>query len=217
MKRYYTVFKGRNPGVYDNIEDLLDQVDGFPDADFKGFDTPEAAAYAFRSGERRESAEFGEILARAGGVSIPKDGKPDYFTIPEVDLDAWAVDASCMGNPGVMEYRGVELMSGREIFRVGPFKDATNNIGEFLAIVHALAMMEKSGESHTIYSDSVTGMSWVRKRIIKTQLTETAANKPVFDMMRRALAWLNTHSFRTKISKWQTSLWGEIPADFNRK
>lgn len=217
MKKFYTVFKGRIPGVYDNIEDVLDQVDGFAGAEFKGFDSAQAAASAFRNGSRQESADFGAILAQAGGVAIPKDGKPDYFSIPEVDLNAWAVDASCQGNPGVMEYRGVELMTGRELFRVGPFKNATNNIGEFLAIVHALAMMEKSGESHPIYSDSVTGMSWVRKRIIKTQLTETPANKPVFDMMRRGLAWLNTHSFRTKIMKWQTPLWGEIPADFNRK
>lgn len=217
MKKFYVVFKGRQPGIYENIEDLLKQVDGYAGAEFKGFDSPEAAALAMRGDRLSESRELGELLARSGGVALPQNGKPDYMSIPEIDLNAWAVDASCMGNPGTMEYRGVELMTGRELFRVGPFKKATNNIGEFLAIVHALALMEKMGESHTIYSDSVTGMSWIRKKQIRTQLTPTEENREVFDMMQRGLGWLNTHSFRTKILKWQTELWGEIPADFDRK
>lgn len=217
MKKYYVVRKGRVPGVYDNIEDVLDQVDGFPGADFEGFDSSVAATQNFRGSTFQERSELGTFLSKASSAALPKDGKPDYMTIPEVDLNAWAVDASCLGNPGTMEYRGVELMSGREIFRIGPFQKATNNIGEFLAIVHALALMEKSGEIHPIYTDSVTGMSWVKNKKIKTQLTEDDSNRKVFDMMRRALTWLNTHSFRVPVKKWQTSLWGEIPADFDRK
>lgn len=217
IKRYWTVWVGRNPGVYDNIEDVLEQVEDYPGARFKGFNSSESAAYAFREGTREESRELGNFLAKAGGVKIPEAGKPDYMTIPEIDLNAWAVDASCLGNPGVMEYRGVELMTGRELFRIGPFKDATNNLGEFLAIVHALALMEQKGEKHNIYSDSVTGMSWVKNKKIKTQIAETPANKSVFDMLRRGMDWLNTHRYDVKLMKWQTKLWGEIPADFGRK
>ena len=47
---------------------------------------------------------------------------------------AWAVDAACSGNPGPMEYRGIDLATGAEIFHFGPVH-GTNNIGEFLAIV----------------------------------------------------------------------------------
>ena len=136
---------------------------------------------------------------------------------PEIDKNAWAVDASCMGNPGVMEYRGVELKTGKELFRVGPFQQATNNIGEFLAIVHALALMTQRGEWHTVYTDSVSGLSWVRRKQIKTTLKKTDANRKVFELMVRAMAWLNTHSYPVSILKWQTELWGEIPADFGRK
>ncbi len=136
---------------------------------------------------------------------------------PEIDLNGWAVDAACAGNPGRMEYRGVELMTGREIFRIGPFEKSTNNIGEFLAIVHALALMANLGERHTIYSDSVTGMSWVRNRKVKTQLKRDASTEKSFQMMERALSWLNTHSYDVKIRKWDTDRWGEVPADFGRK
>lgn len=217
-KRFYVVWKGRQPGVYDDINDAMEQVDNFPDASFKSFATAEEAAEAYRKGSVSDDRkDLANLMLNSSRLNIPADGKPDYMTIPEIDIDGWAVDASCMGNPGTMEYRGVELISGRELFRVGPFKKSTNNIGEFLAIVHALALMEKKGEWHTIYSDSQTGMAWVRDKKVKTKLSENNENKNSFDMMRRALSWLNTHTWNCKIRKWQTELWGEIPADFGRK
>lgn len=218
-KRYYVVWKGRHPGVYDDFNDAMEQVDDYPGALFKSYGSPEEAAAAYRQGggNRSEGRSLGELMINASRSNIPADGKPDYFQFPEIDLNGWAVDAACSGNPGKMEYRGVELMTGRELFRVGPFAKSTNNIGEFLAIVHALAMMEKNGESHPIYSDSRTGIAWVRNRKVKTQLPREDATEQSFRMMERALSWLNTHSFRVPIRKWETELWGEIPADFGRK
>lgn len=216
-KKYYVVWRGRHTGVFDDWNDVLEQIDGYDGAMFKSFDSPEAAATAFRNAARRdEQQELGNLLASAPRP-LPKAGQPDYMTIPEIDLDGWAVDASCLGNPGVMEYQGVELKTGRVLFRVGPFDDATNNIGEFLAIVHALSLMAREGQWHTIYSDSVSGMAWVRNRKVKTQLAPTLRNKRVFELLARALAWLNTHTYPCRILKWQTELWGEIPADFGRK
>ena len=218
-RKFYVVWIGRHPGVYDTWEDAAAQVENFPGARFRAFGSSAEAAMAYRSFENNDLKSLGNLLLNS--PTKRKTSKTpqnvDYFSFPEIDLNGWAVDASCMGNPGVMEYRGVELMSGREIFRVGPFEDATNNIGEFLAIVHALALMFKKGEWHTIYSDSLSGMSWVRKRQIKTTLQRTPRNARVFELMARALAWLNTHQYGARILKWQTELWGEIPADFGRK
>ncbi len=217
-RRYYVVWKGRQPGVYDNLDDAMEQVDNFPGALFKSYPTAAEAADAYRREElKNDKADLGSLLLNSARMNMPAPGKPDYMQFPEIDLNGWAVDASCQGNPGRMEYRGVELMTGREIFRVGPFEKSTNNIGEFLAIVHAISLMQKKGETHTIYSDSVTGMAWVRDRKIKTKLERTAANENSFKMMERALSWLNSHSFRPRILKWQTEIWGEIPADFGRK
>jgi ribonuclease HI len=116
-----------------------------------------------------------------------------------------------------MEYQGVWAADGGLIFRVGPFEDGTNNIGEFLAIVHALAWMEKNGVKYTIYSDSRNAMLWIANKKCKTKLERTGRNDEVFNLIERAERWLNTHSFRTKIVKWETKDWGEIPADFGRK
>lgn len=216
--RYYVVWVGRQPGVYDTLEDAMEQVDDYPGATFKSFSSAQAAANAYRNGVAREDKQdLSNLLLGSQRTNMPSAGKPDYFSFPEIDLKGWAVDASCQGNPGTMEYRGVDLMSGKELFRVGPFRKSTNNIGEFLAIVHALALMESIGEQHTIYTDSVTGMAWVRNRKVKTQLKREPVNEKSFQMMERALSWLNTHTYSSRILKWQTEVWGEVPADFGRK
>lgn len=148
---------------------------------------------------------------------------PDYrndtvLPLPmEVTANAWAVDGACSGNPGPMEYRCVDLQTGYEVFHFGPIQ-GTNNIGEFLAIVHALALMEQKGiTDKVIYSDSVSGMAWVRKAKAKTTIALTPETEKVLQLVARGERWLQTHSFRTQILKWDTNLWGEIPADFNRK
>ncbi len=217
-KKYYVVWKGRHTGVFDNWDDAREAVEGFEGARYKGFSSSEEAARAFREGSRKDDRDdLASLMASASSHRLPKAGQPDYMTIPEIDLNGWAVDASCMGNPGIMEYQGVELMTGRVIFRIGPFKDATNNIGEFLAIVHALSLMDREGSWHTLYSDSLTAMSWLRNRQIKTKLKPTEANRKLFEIMGRALIWVRTHTWKCRVLKWQTELWGEIPADFGRK
>ena len=135
---------------------------------------------------------------------------------PEVSADAWAVDAACSGNPGRMEYRGIDLATGAQVFHFGPVQ-GTNNIGEFLAIVHALALLSQSGSDMTIYSDSVSGMAWVRNKKAKTTLPMTPENARLYSIIQRAENWLKTHTYRNRIVKWNTDLWGEIPADFGRK
>ena len=218
----YVVWEGRAPGVYPTWEEAAEQVEGFSGAKYKGFNSIEEATEAYRSYLKQTSGSLGDVLVNASNAALSKkasksDMDLSYLAFPEIDLDGWAVDASCMGNPGVMEYRGVELRTGREIFRVGPFSDATNNIGEFLAIVHALALMYRHNSWHTIYSDSVSGMAWVRNKKINTSLKPTKSNGKVFELMQRAIAWLSTHHYNARILKWQTERWGEIPADFGRK
>lgn len=130
--------------------------------------------------------------------------------------EAICVDGACSGNPGPMEYRGVHLPSGKEVFRFGPIQ-GTNNIAEFLAIVHAMALMKQKGIALPIYSDSISGQAWVRNRKAKTTLERTPETAQVLDLVARAEAWLRQNTFRVPIYKWNTEEWGEIPADFGRK
>ena len=134
----------------------------------------------------------------------------------EVTADAWAVDAACSGNPGPMECRGIDLATGAVVFHYGPVH-GTNNIGEFLAIVHALALMEQKGIRKTIYSDSHNAILWVSKKQCKTKLERTPQTAQLYNVIARAEQWLKAHPFRVPILKWETKRWGEVPADFGRK
>lgn len=150
-------------------------------------------------------------------VNPPSYRYDTVLPIPmEVSADAWAVDAACSGNPGPMEYQCVDLATGARVFHFGPIF-GTNNIGEFLAIVHALALMEKAGIKKKIYSDSYNAILWVKKGKCKTKLEHTSNTEQLYQIIIRAERWLATHDGHNEIIKWETSKWGEIPADFNRK
>lgn len=136
---------------------------------------------------------------------------------PQVVANAWAVDAACSGNPGPMEYQGIDLQTGQQIFHFGP-THGTNNIGEFLAIVHALALMDKQGiNDKTLYSDSYTAICWVRKKKCGTKLARTPRNEQLHQVIARAELWLRNHDIHIPIIQWDTRHWGDIPADFGRK
>ncbi len=220
-QKFYVVWEGREPGVYDNWSDCEEQILNFPGAKYKSFSSAAEAAQAFRGGvDQNDPADLGTLLIAAADhreSAVPTSTPNSYITNPDIDKEAWAVDASCQGNPGVMEYRGVDLATGKQLFKVGPFQDGTNNIGEFLAIVHALAEMYRRNEWHNIYSDSKTALAWVRNRQVKTQLKQTDRNAKLFELLGRGLVWIRSHTWHIKIMKWQTELWGEIPADFGRK
>lgn len=134
-----------------------------------------------------------------------------------VRANAWAVDAACSGNPGPMEYQGIDLQTGARVFHFGPVY-GTNNIGEFLAIVHALALMDKLGiTDKAIYSDSYNAILWVRKKQCKTKLERNEKTEQLYHIIGRAEQWLRSHAVRTPIIQWDTRRWGDIPADFGRK
>lgn len=212
-RKYYVVWEGRATGVFDSWEECKEYVDGYQGARFKSFPTREAAVEAFRG---NPSDHIGVIKAIAAHKAAP----PVNIEALPVVMPAIAVDAACSKNPGPVKYQCVDLRTGRRIFHVGPLQEGTNNIGEFLAIVHAMALLvSKSRTDIAIYSDSRTGMSWVNKGKANTKIVPTEGNAYIRSLVVRAEAWLASHpaGVRPRLYKWDTDNWGEIPADFGRK
>jgi ribonuclease HI len=211
--KFYVVWGGHNPGVYKTWPEAQKQIAGFSKARYKSFDSLAKAEKAFTE----------EAADHWGKSDKPKKPKtPKKKTMAELEsmgvvLDSICVDAACKGNPGPLEYQGVELSSDINIFHQGPFENGTVNIGEFLAIVHALALLQAKRPDQAIYSDSRIGISWVKQKKCKTKLTQTVENKDLFLLVRRAEKWLRENEFSNPILKWETKHWGEIPADFGRK
>jgi len=204
-KKYYVVWHGISPGVYDSWDKCKIQIDGFDGALYKSFPNKEDAEKAYNENPY---------------LYIGKESKSkpvSYKNNPVIIQNSLSVDAACSGNPGLLEYRGVYLKTGEEIFHQGPFEQGTNNIGEFLAIVHGLALLKQKQSDIPIYSDSANAIKWIKEKKCKTKLEKTAENMSLFYMIERAEKWLRENKYSTQIIKWQTSEWGEIPADFGRK
>lgn len=200
-QKYYVVWKGVTPGVYDSWEECRKQVDGFEGARYKSFAT---------------KAEADKYFSEPSHLFVSKEKSAHSASDSAIVWESLAVDAACSGNPGQMEYRGVYVATNKEIFHFGPLY-GTNNIGEFLAIVHGLALLKQRGLDIPIYSDSVNAMKWIREKKCKTRLERTARTEQLFQLIDRAEKWLRDNVCSTEIMKWQTEKWGEIPADFGRK
>ncbi len=215
-QKFYVVWSGKVPGIYLSWDKCKEQVHGVAGARFKSYPNLEAATKALEDGVPPSSS-----IVRKHTSAMPEN-PPEYrkdtvLSLPaEVSAEAWAVDAACSGNPGNMEYRGIDLQTGAVVFHFGPIW-GTNNIGEFLAIVHALAILKKQGKKITIYSDSRNAILWVAKKKCNTKLVNNKRTEQVHQIVSRAENWLNNNTYDIPIKKWDTSKWGEIPADFGRK
>jgi len=204
----YVVWKGKSPGIYETWKECKEAITGYSGAEYKSFET-------FTEAKKAYNGSYIDFKGKTKGKSslsqeeLLKIGQPTYNSI--------SVDAASSGNPGIMEYQGVDTKTKKILFKQGPFPEGTNNIGEFLAIVHGLAFLKEQQSDRVIYTDSRTAMSWVRKKNCNTKLKETPKNENLFKLIRRAIAWLKKNDVNTTIGKAATKAWGEIPADFGRK
>ncbi len=207
VNKFYVVWSGHTPGIYDSWDECQKQIKNYPNAKYKSFPTRVAAENAYNG--NYENFISKETKSKALFKVDDNSPKPVFPSI--------AVDAAWNTATGYMEYQGVDAQSKRLIFHQGPYPDGTNNIGEFLAIVHALALLKRNNSNLPIYTDSMTAIAWVRNRKANTKLVKTPENAILFELIERAEKWLKENIWRNQILKWETPIWGEIPADFGRK
>lgn len=208
-KKYYTVWQGHKTGVFESWNACKKQITDYQGAQYKSFSSLDAAKEALEGNYFDYIGKNKSFKSELTHEELKKIGKPNYNSI--------SVDAASSGNPGIMEYRGVDTKTKKQLFIQGPFEEGTNNIGEFLALVHGLAILKKNNSNRILYTDSRTAMSWVRKKKCNTKLPRNEKNKPVFELVDRAVDWLKNNTYSSVIVKWETKAWGEIPADFGRK
>jgi ribonuclease HI len=209
-KKYYVVWAGLEPGIYTSWAACQKQIQGYPAAKYKSFKSEEAAKAAYYNGTAAEYIGTVKKASKTNPATSLNEFKNDIV------WDSISVDAACAGNPGVMEYQGVDTKTGYQYFHQ-KFNLGTNNIGEFLAIVHALAIFQKENKKTSIYTDSKIAMGWIKAKKCRTKLVRNIKTAALYQVIERAEGWLKNNSFENPILKWETKLWGEIPADFGRK
>ena len=192
-QKFYVVFQGKKTGLFKTWSECEFQVKGVKGALYKSFSTYQSAQEAFTD------YKLGDVARRS----------PLANSI--------CVDASCTGNPGIVEYQAYDMETETILFCNDKVGLGTNNLGEFLAIVDALKYCLTSQRDCVIYSDSQTAMSWVFKKKVNSSLIRDASTKQIWLLIDDAINWLTTHSYTIRVLKWDTVKWGEIPADFGRK
>jgi ribonuclease HI len=208
-QKFYVVWFGNPAGIFGSWEECQRSIKGVKGAQYMSFDTFDEAKTAYNKEYADYKGRGGKKSKLLSAEDIRKFGDPNLYSI--------SVDAASSGNPGKMEYRGVDTQTHKQLFHQGPFEQGTNNVGEFLALVHGLAYLQKIGSDRSIYSDSRIAIGWVKRKKCNTKLKRTPRNKGLFDLVKRAENWLKTNTYSTQILKWETKAWGEIPADFGRK
>ncbi|WP_018923404.1 ribonuclease H [Salsuginibacillus kocurii] len=200
-KKYYVVWKGRQPGIYSTWKECEEQVKGYSGASFKSFPSKEEAEAAFSSPSKpRNNKEKGTNQA-----------KETYIA------DSISVDAGSHGNPGIIDYKGVDTSTGAVLFERAGIKKGTNNMGEFVAIVHALDLLKQENSQKPIYTDSQTAISWVKNIKVNTTLARDNETQEMWELVDWAINWLKKNRWENPLLKWDTKNWGEIKADYGRK
>lgn len=207
-EKFYVVWYGNPAGIFGSWKECQRSIKGVSGAQYKSFPTFAEAKVAYNK-EYNDYKGKNTKKKTLSKEQLDKIGDPNLYSI--------AVDAASSGNPGKMEYRGVDTQTQKQLFHQGPFHQGTNNIGEFLALVHGLAFLKQKKSDRILYTDSRIAMGWVKKKKCNTKLVRSPKNEVVFDLVVRAENWLKTNSYTTQIVKWETKAWGEIPADFGRK
>ncbi|WP_078395189.1 ribonuclease H [Shouchella patagoniensis] len=206
-QKYYVVWQGRKTGIFRSWAECEAQVKGFTGARFKSYLTlPEA-----------EAAFSGQPAPKKGRATA-RTTKAKTVTPPDpVIWESISVDVGSHGNPGKVEYKGVDTRTGEVLFEKPPITMGTNNMGEFLAIVHGLAYVKNQGSSKPIYSDSRTAIGWVKKKKANSTLTRTSETEEIWTLVDRAEQWLKENPNHNPVYKWDTKAYGEIKADYGRK
>jgi ribonuclease HI len=138
------------------------------------------------------------------------------------------VDASTRGNPGISQYQIVDL-DGKVKKVLSKKFYSTNNIAEFIGLCHAVHYCFENGDDN-LFTDSMTALSWVKNGRINSNMARNRMTNAAWVMVGKSMNFIKQFKFDDHkqaliredgkavfLTKWFTSEWGEIPADFGNK
>jgi ribonuclease HI len=203
-KQYYAVRNGRKPGIYRTWEDCKAQVDGYANAQYKGFSSLEEAEAYLGSvkANKPDAAKAPGATKKSSGAGHGDDETMALEMLETNDGLKHVViytDGACLGNPGPGGY-GVVTLHGKERqeFSRG-FRLTTNNRMEMLACIVGLQTLE-SPSAVTLYSDSQYVINSMTKgwalRWKKNRWKRNGADVPNADLWEKMLDLCEKHKVR---------------------
>lgn len=209
--KFYVVWKGRDTGIFTSWSEVNELIKGFSGAEYKSYADQETAELEFSLGSPK-----GRSNDENHTTTKLKEEPSDDHKAP--DHECLTVDGSYLGGKKIMQYRCVWNQSKEEVFSTKPIEGGNQNIAEFLALVGAMKyrVSTKQYDLH-IYSDSQTALSWVRNCKIKSSYDLSQLDEVVQERIYGALKFIAKSGVRKNLYKWDSALWGDIPADYGRK
>ena len=170
-EKYYVVWAGVSPGIYTSWTDCQLQTKGYEGAKYKSFESREEAEKAFASSPYAYIKRSLPLLPRL----LPHRRSPPHRRRGKQPCRRRGLQRKprCHGVPGSTRRQPSGNLSLRPMY-------GTNNIGEFLAIVHGLALLKQKGFDMPIYSDSVNAINWIKQKKCKTKLPRDAQDRRAF-------------------------------------
>ncbi|NKF50755.1 ribonuclease HI [Shewanella sp. WXL01] len=156
-KKFYVVWQGRKPGIYDNWNEAKAQVDKFAGAKYKSFPSFAEAKAAFGQAADKSIGQASKTVKPS--AAKPKAGVSEHqVVLGQYDVVLYT-DGGCDPNPGQAGSGVAEYQSGvlTNLWYGLYNPNGTNNTAELNALTQALQMAQQAsaqGKSVKIFSDS---------------------------------------------------------------
>lgn len=195
MSKYYVVWRGHSPGIYENWNACKAQVKGFKYSYYRVFPTFKSANEAFGLSltEFKRRQQFKENTFNLRPNSIVVSSKYEEKNMETV------FTAFKVGDPPEI------------LFRTAICGKSTHNIVQFLALAASIKYCYENGLKSPIYSDNPVALKWIRDRKINSQVIRSDRNQEVFDLVDEAIYWLNCNSYNNQLIEWDVEKHGYLP------
>jgi ribonuclease HI len=144
--KFYVVWLGREPGIYNSWPEAETQTRGFKGARFKSFDTHSEAEQALVDGWE----EY-----------YPESVKKSITTIASIPEKSLFVETQ-KGPDGEFIITIIDSESGSEMYCDGPYYGITSSLAKYIAAGIALYLLKLDGESRPIVVDSMKACYWIK-------------------------------------------------------
>lgn len=113
-----------------------------------------------------------------------------------------------------MAYKGFNESTNKWIFKVKYKGYCTQNVADFMAIVHALHYCKINNIDLPIYNDNLVAIKWVKDKKVNSLLIKTKENHELFQSFENALVILKQNDFLNPILFWKKKELGNIKNPF---
>lgn len=113
-----------------------------------------------------------------------------------------------------MEYKAFNEETQKWIFQKKYTGYCTQNISDFISIVHALHYCNENSLDSPIYNNNKIAINWANNKKTNTQLFKNNENKEIFQLYENALVWLKQNECSNQILFWNKKEMGNIEKPF---